>query len=165
MRSELSRPLPVNAVGPRGDEIIVEADAEERARLAARFGLLAIESLRCRFRLLPSLAGTVTAHGNLTATVVQTCIVSLEDFVADVVEAFDVRFVPAGSENDEMDPEEADDIGYEAGVIDLGEATAQQLALALDPYPRKPGAALPDDRDTGEPHPFSILRDRLRRQR
>jgi hypothetical protein len=28
-------------------------------------------------------------------------------------------------------------------VADLGEAVAEQLALALDPYPRAPGAELP----------------------
>ncbi len=31
------------------------------------------------------------------------------------------------------------------GGIDLGEAVAQQLALALEPYPRAPGAALPEE--------------------
>ncbi len=30
------------------------------------------------------------------------------------------------------------------GRIDIGEAVAQQLALALDPYPRKPGISLED---------------------
>jgi hypothetical protein len=29
--------------------------------------------------------------------------------------------------------------------LDLGEAVTQQLALSLDPYPRAPGAALPED--------------------
>jgi hypothetical protein len=35
------------------------------------------------------------------------------------------------------------------GEIDLGEAVAQQLAVALDPYPRAPGAAWPQA-DTGD---------------
>ena len=30
-------------------------------------------------------------------------------------------------------------------TIDLGEATVEQLALALDPFPRKPGIALPEE--------------------
>ena len=32
---------------------------------------------------------------------------------------------------------------YGGDSIDLGAALAEQLALALDPYPRKPGAKLP----------------------
>jgi hypothetical protein len=48
--------------------------------------------------------------------------------------------------------------------IDLGEAVAQQLALALDPYPRAPGAALPEDlrAETGAESPFAVL-ERLKR--
>ena len=41
--------------------------------------------------------------------------------------------------------------------IDLGEAVAQQLAIALDPYPRAPGAALPEEpRAAGGP--FAALK-------
>ena len=30
------------------------------------------------------------------------------------------------------------------GVVDIGEAVAQQLSLALDPFPRAPGVAAPE---------------------
>ena len=47
------------------------------------------------------------------------------------------------------------------GVIDIGEAVTQQLVLALDPYPRKPGAVppAPMEGDTGLPEngPFAAL--------
>jgi hypothetical protein len=44
------------------------------------------------------------------------------------------------------------------GTLDLGEAVAQQLSLALDPYPRAPGAAA-TARETGpgDPSPFAAL--------
>ena len=46
------------------------------------------------------------------------------------------------------------------GAVDLGEAAAEQLALALDPYPRAPGAVfepLPEAEAT-KVSPFAALR-------
>ena len=39
-------------------------------------------------------------------------------------------------------------------MIDLGEAAAEQLGLALDPYPRMPGVEMPDGR--GRTGPASV---------
>jgi hypothetical protein len=71
--------------------------------------------------------------------------VSLDAFDADIAEIFSVRFVPAGTESDDLDLDAQDEIGYEGGLLDLGEAASEQLALALDPFPRKPGAELSPD--------------------
>ena len=63
-----------------------------------------------------------------------------------------------------MDPEAEDEIPFASGVLDLGEAAAEQLGLALDPYPRQPGVALPElelELD-GTPHPFAALAARRR---
>ena len=38
-------------------------------------------------------------------------------------------------------PEKIDTIEIEGGAIDLGEAAAETMALALDPFPRSPNAA------------------------
>ena len=70
--------------------------------------------------------------------------VSAEEFPATVTEAFTVRFVPAGTEDDDPDPESVDEIPYAGGRLDLGEAAAEQLALALDPFPHKPGVGRRD---------------------
>ena len=47
--------------------------------------------------------------------------------------------------------------------LDLGEAAAEQLALALDPYPRAPDAVLPDIPDEPEVLPFATLASLRRR--
>ena len=74
---------------------------------------------------------------------------------------FQLRFVPVGAESDDTDPESEDEIPYAGGVLDLGEAAAEQLALALDPFPRKPGAALPDDDSRAlRAYPFAKLAPR-----
>ncbi len=95
------------------------------------------------------------ARGHLVAHVVQTCVMSLDDFPAIVEERFTVRCVPDGQETDDADPETLDEITYTDGLLDLGEAATEQLALALDPYPRAPDAVLPEIEDEAEAHPFS----------
>lgn len=126
-------------------EVRVEATGAECAALARRFGLPSIARLACRFRLAPAAGGAVRAEGELAAVVSQVCVVTGEVFEAPVRERFTVRFVPAGSENPEPDLEDDDEIPCGGGTMDLGEAAAEQLALALDPYPRAPGVPPPAD--------------------
>jgi uncharacterized metal-binding protein YceD (DUF177 family) len=97
------------------------------------------------------------AFGHLTAVVVRTCVVSLDEFEAKVEERFKIRFVPSGQETDDDDPESIDEIPYEGRLIDIGEAVAEQLGLALDPYPRKPGAELPSELGAEDSGPFAAL--------
>ena len=88
--------------------------------------------------------------------------VSLEPVEQRVTEQFAIRFVPAGTEREDDDPESPDEVPYEGRTIDLGEAAAEQLALALDPYPRAPGVTLDSRGEAdGEDGPFGTLR-RLR---
>ena len=157
MTPELHRPVAVDRVGSAGLDVTVEASAGERAALARRMNLPEILSLSCRFRLEHEPGGSLIARGHLVARVMQTCIVSLEDFATAVDERFTVRCVPPGEETEETDPEALDEITYTDGTLDLGEAAAEQLALALDPYPRAPGAMLPEIEGEPEPHPFSAL--------
>jgi hypothetical protein len=144
MKVELHRPLAITQIGHSGLDSLVEATPAECVALARRMGVPAVLSLTCWFHLTRSALDAVAVRGRLEAVVVRTCVVSLDDFETDVVEDFRVRFVPAGNETDEIDPEAEDEILFTGGVIDLGEAAVEQLALALDPYPRKPGAELPE---------------------
>lgn len=170
MTPELHRPVPVARLRPEGEQRTIEAEPAERVRIAVRLGIPAVGALACRFHLTPGRAGEVAAEGELEARVVRTCVVTLEDFETTVTERFALRFVPEGSESAEMDtePESADEVPYAGGVIDLGEAAVEQLALALDPYPRSPGAMLPgeaqapDEEQGGRESPFASLA-RLRR--
>lgn len=164
---ELHRPVTVDRL-VAGSEHLVEAAGPELAALAQRLGVAAVLSLSCRFRLTPAPGGVVLAEGVLRARLVRDCVVSLEPFEAETAETFRLRFVPAASfvEPDEaalLDPDSDDELPYEAGVIDLGEAAAEQLALALDPYPRRPGASLPDAAPETPASPFAALASRLRR--
>lgn len=138
----LSRPVSVLRLPPEGDDIAVEATAEERAALAKDFKLPAIHALDGRFRL----TGTpkrVHVEGIVKARVTQICVVTLEPFEDEIEEEVEVDFAaPAAG----AAAGEAEGPAYEppeeitGGQIDLGALTAEFLALGLDPYPRKPGA-------------------------
>jgi len=147
-RPELQRPVRLSRIGPDELSVMVDASEAERAALARRMGLAALPALSCRFALSRASRARIAAAGRLEALVVQTCVVSLEEFESRLVEDFTVFFVPAGTESDDPDPEAPDEIPYDGETIDLGEATAEQLALALDPYPRAPGAVAPDQHGT-----------------
>lgn len=158
MNPEMSRPIDAALVPRSGTDVTVEASAAECLALAERMGIPAIRSLTCAFHLTPEGDHAVLAVGHLRATVTRTCVVSLEDFDTVVQERFTVRFVPSGAESDDDDPDSPDEIPFESNTIDLGEAAAEQLGLALDPYPRKPGAVLPDEAlGQGPTNPFAAL--------
>jgi uncharacterized metal-binding protein YceD (DUF177 family) len=157
MNPELHRPIELGRIHQDGTDITVDASTRECSALAIRMNLPAIHALTCRFHL--RLDGkAVVARGHLTATIVQTCVVSLDDFEAAIEERFTVRFVPTGTESEDDDPGSIDEIPYEGHAIDLGEAAAEQLGLALDPYPRLPGAALPEGLEDEPRSPFAALR-------
>lgn len=157
MTPEFPRPLLLERIGAAGHDVTVSADATECAALAIRMHLPAIQSLVCRFHLRAAPGDCFVAEGQLRASVTQTCIVSLDDFPAEVAEDFVVHFVPAGTENEDPDLDAIDEICYAGDVIDIGEAAAEQLALGLDPYPRKPGAALEPEPGLSPENPFARL--------
>ena len=155
---ELVYPVPADRVGPAGISVTVEADAAACAAIAHRLRVPSIERLRCVWSLRTAPRGVIEADGSLVARLHQECVVSLEPFPVDLVEEFAVRFVPAGDENeDSNDPDEPDEVPMHDGVLELGEATVEQLALALDPYPRKHGAELADEHRGTPANPFEAL--------
>jgi uncharacterized metal-binding protein YceD (DUF177 family) len=139
--SEFSRVFDLRHL-PTG-ELALEASAEERAALTGRFQLVRIDSLTARIRLEAD-GTTVIAKGRLNAAIVQGCAVSGEDLAVAIDEPVDLRFVPpvAGTADEvELDAAELDEIEMTPqGAFDLGEALAQSLALAIDPYAVGPQA-------------------------
>jgi hypothetical protein len=158
MTAELTRPVPLARIGREGHAVVVRATPEECVAVAARMDLPAIRSLECFFNLTIEDDGvSVFAEGRLRAEVTRICVTSAEEFETTVEDDFAIRFVPAGEEREDPDPDLPDEIPYEADTIDLGEATAEQLGLALDPYPRIDGATVPIIDDDEDGSPFSIL--------
>ena len=138
---EFSRRVEIGRLSGRPVPRSISADAGERAALARRFDLLALNRLEAALELRRETDDTVRVTGLLTAEVAQACVVTLEPVVSAISESFTWRFAPSESESNlVLDPEAEVIEPIVDDAIDLGEAAAQQLALALDPYPRAPGA-------------------------
>ncbi len=162
--SEFARPYDLRHL-PTGPQQL-EASAAECAALASRFGLVRVDHLRATVTLIPD-GAAVRAQGRLNAAIVQSCAVSGEDLPVKIAEPLAFRFVPPAQpgrpdEEMELDEDDLDEIEMEAqGCFDLGEALAQSMALAIDPFAvgphaeearRKAGLLNPDQ--TG---PFAAL--------
>jgi len=159
MNREMFRPLRPAAVGPQGRHERLEATPQERAALAQRLGLLGLDSLSAEIDLTPAPGNAVRARGTLRAAVVQECVVTLDPVPQTVEAPIDWRILPPGEEPSEELDDGPDEIESEPdGSFDLGEALVQDLALALDPYPRAPGAELPSEASDRKPSPFDALR-------
>ena len=137
---EFSRPIDLRQVLTK--PVAIEATAEERAALARRFALRRIERLEAEVRLDVD-GEAVNAAGRLRAAIVQGCAISGEDLPVTIDEPLALRFVPETPATDdevELDESALDDIPFTGHAFDLGEAVAQSLALAIDPYAVGPEA-------------------------
>ncbi|WP_305098321.1 YceD family protein [Croceibacterium aestuarii] len=142
-RAEFPRPVDRRHL-PAGP-LHLEANEAERKALAERFGLVSIDRLVADVELTAE-GGGIDADGRLQAAIVQSCAVTGEDLPADIDESLTLRFVADTDANYgegdeiELDEDELDEIVFSGNVFDLGEAVAQTLALAVDPYATGPNA-------------------------
>ncbi|PKP89985.1 MAG: hypothetical protein CVT77_16330 [Alphaproteobacteria bacterium HGW-Alphaproteobacteria-16] len=144
MTPEFARPHRIDTIGAGESRVAIAAEEAERAALAKRFGLISIDHLRAELAVRRDSAGIV-ATGHLSGAVVQPCSVTGDPVPAKVEENFTIRFLPEGAvaaaaDEVELDDADCDTVFYTGSAIDLGEAAAQTLALALDPFPRSPNA-------------------------
>lgn len=141
MTPEFSHPVRVDTIGEGARSETVEANDAERAALARRFGLIAIERLTGNFTLRRDTSGILVV-GRVNGVVTQGCSITGEPLPATVDEETQLRFVDdldAGEEI-ELDDDAIDVLPLEGAAIDLGEIAAETMALALDPFPRGPNA-------------------------
>ncbi len=139
--SEFSRMIDLRQINER--PLVLEPDEAERRRLAGRFSITAIDAMKAELQLAVD-GTTVDARGHLTARIVQACAISGEDFPVVIDEPIELRFVhPTTFQPDEeieITADVCDEIEYEGTTFDLGEAVAQTLALAIDPFAEGPDA-------------------------
>ena len=160
-----------------GLEVEIKASDEQRAALATAYELVAVDNLTASITLTPAAGGLVTVEGRVVADIVQSCVVSLEPVPQRVDERFSVDYVPADSpraappagpaKEVAIDPEAPDPPEIMDGTtIDIGALAEEMFVLAIDPYPRAPGAELPADGgeepELKEESPFAVLREVMR---
>jgi len=170
-----SRTVAVDSIGEAGATLRFAASPEECAQLAQADELVALRDLIVEAQLTRRGREGLRAKGRVTAVVTQTCVVTLDPFESQVDESFDVAFAPEAEAREAYEramaeleaatdkarllaeqPDPPDPIVD--GAVDLGALACEFLALGLDPYPRKPGAAFDGHSEDAEPaSPFSAL--------
>ncbi len=154
---ELSRPVAIDRIGSAPHVVRIAADAAERDALARRYGILGVGRLDATATLRRIRAGhLIEVVVSLSADVTQTCVATLEPVAQSVADEAILTFVPAGGAGRRGPaPDEVDIAGLdepeplEGAELDVGELVAQQLSLALDPYPRHPDAQAAESADAG----------------
>jgi len=141
MTPEFSRPERLDAIGAGEREIQIAATEAERQALAVRFGVLSVERLDAVLKVKREAAG-IAVRGRVTGALVQACSVTGTPLNATIDEPVALLFVEAldDQEEVELDAGALDTVEIEGGAVDLGEAAAETMALALDPFPRSPNA-------------------------
>ena len=138
-------------------------DAPTLKLIARELALPELRSFTAELDIKPWMDG-IEIKGRWRADYQQTCGITLEPIEVKQDEAFLLRCVPAGSpaaptETEAVVDPDADDPPdvIEDGVVDLGRYLVEQFALAVDPFPRKPGAVFEPPVETRPISPFAVL--------
>jgi uncharacterized metal-binding protein YceD (DUF177 family) len=156
-----------------GKEVLLAPTPEERAALARWMGVTRFDSLKGKVRLDKLGGGYFGFEAEVTADVVQPCVVTLEPVRSHIAREFRRNFhvaerarkaapkkraviVPSTAvmESDD-EPEE-----LSTSVLDVAAPVLEELSLAIDPYPRRPGAVFqpPAGKDKPAENPFAVLK-------
>ena len=154
-----SEPVRLHQV-PGGVKRTLEPDAATRARIVKALDLASLDSFTAEMELAPSPGGW-RLSGRVRASLAQTCGITLEPLPLEVDAPFVLTLAEAVEEDSDeivitLDDESPDLI--ENGQIDLGQYAVEQLALRLDPFPRKPGAEFVQPPEPAEISPFAVLK-------
>ena len=157
---EFSRLVPLARLGSEAFRRQIEAEADEREQLARRFDLVSLDRLTATVTLRRQGGETVLLEAEFEAEFAQICVVTLEPVAGSVSRTFSLLFGPADEDRTEIE-QSADDLVFEpltGDAIDIGEAVAQELSLAMPEFPRDPDAAI-DAAAAGElaDPPFAAL--------
>ncbi|WP_315919741.1 DUF177 domain-containing protein [Mesorhizobium sp. SP-1A] len=155
----------VGRLPQKGMSVTIEADAAQRAALAEAHGLLSVEKYRAELLVAPWRRNGVKVSGRVEADITQACVVTLDPIAAHLDEPVEGLFLPEDSKLGRHGFEGGGEIVLDADgpdspetfsgdTIDVGALAEQFFGLAIDPYPRKPGATLDTGDDGGEESEF-----------
>ncbi len=161
-RSPVSFPANVARLPQKGLPVVVDADETQRAALAEAHGLLSVERYRAELLVTKWKRNGVKVSGRVEADITQACIVSLEPVEAKIDEEVEAVFLPEDSKLGRegfhaggeilLDAEGPDaPETFSGDSIDVGALAEEFFGLAIDPYPRKTGAAVAAAGDDVEP--------------
>jgi len=149
-----------------GDEVSITAKHDELLRIAQWAEVRALDALTARVSLQKLSPVRFDYEAEMRAEVTQDCVVTLEP-VRSLVERRvkrELHFAEPGALAGEISVDaEADDVREEISALhyDLAAPLLEELALAIDPYPRAPGVTFspPSDEDGPPESPFAVLKN------
>lgn len=154
---EFSRVFDVGELQDDGSSRELKASPEELTALQKRYGLDALDEVRGELKISALEAGAMKVTGKIFARLSQTCVVTLEPVDEVIGEFISIAYLPEGAEDpeeEEVDPLSDEEYEFFDGKsVDLGELVAQQIAAAINPYPRKDGAELGKVASMGDSEP------------
>lgn len=151
----------------------IAADDDARAALARRLHISELISLTAAVTFIRAPGNpAVHATGEFKAHIRQSCVVSGDPVTSDITESFEAWFADkskmasiakarreqalrAGGAEMPIMEEQDDPEPIIDGMIDAGEMVVQFLSLAINPFPRAPGAALDNTVDAPPPPPVN----------
>jgi hypothetical protein len=162
IKSPVSFPVHVARLPQKGVSLTIEADSVQLAALAEEHGLLSVKDWRAELEVKPWKRNGVKIAGRVRADIVQACVVTLDPLDAHIDEAVEGLFLPEDSKLGREGFGHAGEILLDADgpdspetfsgdTVDAGALAEQFFALAIDPYPRKPGVSLGEAADDAEP--------------
>lgn len=168
-----SYPVKVSHVSANPFIVRISAGAADLVLLAAQWGVPEVLSFTAELTLSRWKRDGVRVKGHVGSTLVQECVVTLDPVTQQVKEDIEMVFLP---ENSRLVSRMTDDKGemfldpdgpdapelFEGDSIDVGVVAAEFAALAIDPYPRKPGLEFGDRIESDpttdkKPSPFAVL--------
>lgn len=142
---EFSRLVSLNRLGSEPFRQRIEATAEERLKLSARFGLLALDRLVAEVEIRRQGGETILLEAEFEAEFEQCCAATLEPVRGTIADRFSLLYGPSDGGGEHEIAVSHDEPAFEplAGdAIDIGEAVAQELSLGLPDFPRDPDASI-----------------------
>lgn len=162
-----SYPFDLSSLSRGGSEEAFEVPEAACRVIAQTYEVNGIEEFTAQFRLTRLSKNEYALAGHFAATILQTCIVTLKPLRTFTEQDFKRRYDIAphnapkregSSANVELESEDRETL--RGTTLDLVVPLLEELSLAINPYPRIPGAVLEHDssEQSGEDSPFAVLR-------
>ena len=146
-------PVTVTTLPKAGFPARLQADEREREAIAHFCNVSSVHALDADLLVTRWRGDGVRVSGQLHATIEQPCVISLEPVVQEIDEPVDGTYLPEASPLTRpaadtvgelvLDPEGKDvPETFNGNEIDVWEVVIEALILAIDPWPKAPGAAM-----------------------
>jgi len=166
----LSQFTNLGRLGNAGERVEFAADAAQRDAIAHWSGVLSVQGLGVTADIKKLGPARFRVDYRLVADVTQACVVTLDPVPAHIEVEFnrELHFVGNSRRTGESGGDVVLDPGAEEGPedieslhYDLAGPALEEYSLALDPYPRRPGAEFAASQPPQPPareNPFAVLK-------